>query len=184
MKSNKNSNFFKYVVGLITVLFIRLLPRPPNVEPVMSTMMPFAKRWGKYAGLLFSALAIILFDVVTGTIGYWSIMTVASYSLLGFIAGIYFTKKRNKTYHFVGFAIIGTIIYDAITGIGTGILFFNMPLSVTVAGQIPFTLYHLAGNIVLSATISPLLYKWVVKNPNLETTNVLNFFKHIVKVKQ
>lgn len=177
----KDNNLFKYFLGLITIVLIRLIPRPPNIEPVMSTMMPFAKKWGKYAGLVFAGLAIFLFDIITGTIGYWTILTVFAYSLLGFLAGIYFNKKKNKIYHYVGFSIVGTIIYDFITGIGAGVLFFNQSFSITLIGQIPFTLYHLAGNVVLAATISPLLYKWIVKNPNLETHKVIAFFKQAVK---
>jgi len=177
----KNNNMIKYFLGLITIVSIRLIPRPPNVEPIMSTMMPFAKKWGKYAGLLFAALAILLFDIITGTIGYWTILTVFAYSLLGFLAGIYFNKKKNKISHYIGFSIVGTIIYDLITGIGAGVIFFGQPLSITLIGQIPFTLYHLAGNIVLAAIVSPLLYKWVLNNPKLETHNVLAFFKHAIK---
>ena len=39
-------NFIKYLIGLFTVIALRLIPHPPNVEPIMSTMMPFSKRWG------------------------------------------------------------------------------------------------------------------------------------------
>ena len=76
--------------------------------------------------------------------------------------------------YYVGFSIVGTIIYDLITGIGIGTVFFHQSFITTLIGQIPFTLYHLGGNIVLSCVVSPLLYKWVVINPKLETKQVLN----------
>ena len=41
----KPKNFIKYLIGLLTVISLRLVPHPPNVEPIMATMMPFAKRW-------------------------------------------------------------------------------------------------------------------------------------------
>jgi hypothetical protein len=169
----KTNNFIKYLIGLITVIIMRLVPHPPNVEPVMATMMPFSKKWGWLGGSLFSILAILSYDLITGTIGVWSLMTMGAYTLVGGLSGIYFKNRENTIKNYLVFSIIGTLLYDAITGIGTGMLFFDQSFMVTFLGQIPFTLYHLAGNIFLSATVSPLLYKWVIKNPKLETRYVL-----------
>ncbi|MBN1385768.1 hypothetical protein JW968_02195 [Candidatus Woesearchaeota archaeon] len=166
-------NLAKYVIGLLTVLLLRLMPHPPNVEPIMATMMPFAKRWGWMSGLVFTSLAMLLFDLITRTIGVWSILTIGTYCLISSCAGIYLKQRENKIRYYVGFAIIGTIIYDAITGIGTGMIFFNQSFMDTLIGQIHFTLYHLAGNVLLSATLSPLLYKWALDNPNLETEAIM-----------
>lgn len=172
MKQPKN--IIKYLIGLGTVIGLRLIPHPPNVEPIMSTMMPFAKKWGWFAGFLFSLVAILSFDLITGTLGVWSLMTAGTYAVLGIAAGFYFKKRKNKIKYYVGFSVVGTLIYDAITGIGTGMLFFHQTFMVTFLGQIPFTLYHLAGNIALAAIVSPLLYKWVLKNPELEIQPVFN----------
>lgn len=170
----KSQNIIKYFIGLLTVIALRLIPHPPNVEPIMSTMMPFSKKWGWLSGMIFCLLAIISFDLLTGTLGVWSLVTAGTYALLGILAGLYFKNKENKIRYYVGFSIVGTIIYDAITGIGIGMVFFNQSFVATFMGQIPFTLYHLAGNIVLSIVVSPLLYKWVITNPKLETKQVLN----------
>ncbi len=170
----KPKNIFKYFIGLGTVIILRLMPHPPNVEPIMSTMMPFAKKWGWLAGLLFTSLAIISFDIITGTLGIWSLMTIGAYALIGALAGFYFKKKKSNVENYVVFSIFGTLVYDAITGIGTGMLFFKQSFFITFYGQIPFTLYHLAGNIILSAIVSPLLYKWVIDNPRLETQPVID----------
>ncbi len=167
-------NIIKYFIGLLTVIALRLLPHPPNIEPIMSTMMPFSKKWGWLSGMIFCLLAILSFDILTGTLGIWSLVTAGTYALLGIAAGLYLKNKKNKIIYYVGFSIVGTIIYDAITGIGTGMLFFNQSFMTTFMGQIPFTLYHLTGNIVLSSVVSPLLYKWVIINPKLETRQVLN----------
>lgn len=167
-------NIIKYTIGLLTVIALRLLPHPPNVEPIMSTMMPFSKKWGWLSGMIFCLLAIFSFDILTGTLGIWSLVTAGTYALLGISAGLYFKNKENKIRHYVGFSIIATLIYDAITGIGIGMLLFHQPFMTTFTGQIPFTLYHLGGNIVLSILVSPLLYKWVITNPKLETQQVLN----------
>lgn len=177
--TKKPKNFIKYLIGLLTVISLRIVPHPPNVEPIMSTMMPFAKRWGKLAGLSFTLLAILSFDLITGTLGVWSIMTAGTYALLGIAAGFYFKNKENKIKYYVRFSVVGTLIYDAITGIGTGMLFFKQSFMLTFMGQIPFTLYHLAGNIALAAIVSPLLYRWVLENKNLETQPVIDKVKSV-----
>jgi uncharacterized membrane protein len=167
-------NTIKYAIGLLTVIGLRLLPHPPNVEPIMSTMMPFSKKWGWLSGMIFGLLAILSFDLLTNTLGIWSLVTAGTYALLGIFAGLYLKNKENKIRYYVAFSIIATIIYDAITGIGIGMLFFNQSFITTFTGQIPFTLYHLGGNIVLSSIVSPILYKWVINNSQLETQHVLN----------
>ena len=164
----------KYIIGLLVVLGLRLMPHPPNVEPIMSTMMPFSKKWGWLSGMIFCLIAILGYDLITGTVGVWSWVTAGTYAFLGIAAGFYFKNRQNKIIHYVGFAIVGTIIYDAITGIGIGMLMFGQPFMVTFLGQIPFTVYHLLGNIVLASVVSPLLYKWVIINPKLETGWLLN----------
>lgn len=172
MKAPQNT--LKYFIGLLTVIVLRLIPHPPNVEPIMSTMMPFSKKWGWLSGMIFCILAVLIFDLMTHTLGIWSLVTAGTYALLGALAGLYLKNKNNNIAYYVGFSIVATIIYDAITGIGTGMLFFNQTFMVTFIGQIPFTLYHLGGNVVLSGILSPLLYKWVITNPQLETRQVLN----------
>jgi len=167
-------NFIKYLVGLLIVIALRLVPHPPNVEPIMSTMMPFSKKWGWLSGMIFCLLAILSFDIITGTLGVWSLMTAGTYALLGIFAGFFFKNRTSSIKNYVGFSIIATIIYDAITGIGIGMLFFDQSFMSTFTGQIPFTLYHLGGNIVLSSIVSPVLYKWVITNPEFETHQVFN----------
>jgi len=178
---NIPQNLVKYVIGLLTVIGLRLLPHPPNVEPIMSTMMPFSKKWGWLSGMFFCLAAILIFDLLTGTLGTWSLITAGTYAALGALAGVFFKTRKSNIANYVGFAIVATIIYDAITGIGMGMLLFDMPFITTLTGQIPFTLYHLGGNIVLSAVVSPILYKWVITNPRLETQNLIRRFSYGVK---
>lgn len=176
---NAFRNVLKYIIGVLTVITLRLVPHPPNIEPIMSTMMPFSKRWGWLSGIIFGLLAILTYDVITGTLGIWSLVTASSYAILGAFSGLYLKSKENKVINYLKFSIIGTIFYDAITGIGIGMVFFEQSFMTTFLGQIPFTLYHLVGNAVLSCVLSPLLYKWVLNNPNLETEYVFNKIKYI-----
>jgi len=173
----KISQILKYLIGLAVVLALRLLPHPPNVEPIMSTMMPFAKKWGWLAGAGFTLIAILGYDVITGTLGVWSLSTAGTYMFLGILAGLWFKNRESTTKNYVIFAIFGTLVYDAITGIVFGVILFDMPFWLAFTGQIPFTAYHLAGNIVLAALVSPALYKWIITNPKLELGFILNKFK-------
>lgn len=165
----------KYAIGLAFVMLLRLLPHPPNVEPITAALMPFARGWGVFSGVLFGVSAVLIYDLITGTFGTWSFFTMGAYALLGIGAGLYFryvTEHSSTAY--IGFAIIGTLFFDILTGLLPGPLFFNQPLVSALIGQIPFTLYHLAGNIVLAGVVSPLLYRWVVGNEQLETTHVVH----------
>lgn len=173
-------NLLKYIIALLTVTILRLIPHPPNVEGITATIMPFGKRFGILAGMLFGALAILSFDLITGTLGPWTIMTLSMYTLIGAASGLFLKKSDNKISNYVIFAVIATILYDAVTGIGAGVLFFNQGVIATTIAQIPFTLMHLGGNIVFAAVISPLLYRWVLDNPDLDTQNVLTACKNLV----
>jgi len=166
----------KYIIGIVLVVLLRLLPHPPNVEPITATMMPFAKKWGMIAGLAFGVLTVFSFDVITGTIGPWSLFTAGAYALFGLAAGFYFSRARSSRAQYVIFAVIGTLFYDAITGLTVGPLFFGQPFMAALVGQIPFTAYHLAGNVVLAAVLSPVIERWVVQNPKLETNRILKSF--------
>ncbi|MBR9700123.1 hypothetical protein GOV09_06715 [Candidatus Woesearchaeota archaeon] len=173
-------NIFKYLIGLVTVILLRLIPGPQNVEPIMATMMPFSKRWGWLAGLLFSVASILAYDFITGLYGPWSFFTAGTYGLLGILSGLYLKKRKSSIGNYVGFAVISTIIYDVITGFGVGMLVFKQTFMLTLLGQIPYTLIHLTGNVILAALISPVLYNWVVDNPHLETESLLKGISHFL----
>lgn len=181
MLSKLPQNFLKYIVGLITALGLRLIPHPPNVEPIMSAMMPFSKRWGWFSGMVFCFLSVMSFDLITGTLGAWSLVTAGTYTALGALSGLFFKNKESSIRNYVLFSVVGTLIYDAITGIGIGMLFFNQTFSQTFIGQIPFTVNHLMGNVLFSIVISPVLYKWVLENSNFETANVIKHLRLVVE---
>lgn len=169
----KTKNLIKYLIGILTVVTMRFIPHPPNVEPIMSTMMPFSKKWGWLSGAFFCLFSVLLFDIISGTLGVWSLMTAGTYGLIGTSSGLYFKNRESRIKNYVKFSVLATLFYDAVTGIGTGMLFFNQSFSTTFLGQIPFTIYHLAGNILLAIIVSPALYKWVVNNPNFETEKII-----------
>lgn len=165
---------FKYVIGWSIVLLSRLIPfRPPNVEPIMATIMPFSKRYGWLGGFIFGLSSIVIFDVITGKVGVWTMITGVAYGLVAVGASVFFQGRPTNRKSYVQYAIIGTIAYDALTGLTIGPLFFGQTFMSSLIGQIPFTLWHLGGNITFAAIFSPLIYNWVVDNKNLELSFVI-----------
>ncbi len=174
---NRLGTFIKYVLGWITVFAVRLIPfRAPNVEPVMATLMPFSKRFGVFGAFLFGSLSIVLFDIAVGKAGQWTVVTAITYGIVGVGSAIFFAHRESSRKNYVMFAIVGTIFYDAVTGVAMGPLLFAQPLAEAFFGQIPFTLWHLAGNIAFALVLSPALYKWVVTNPKLEGALYLKYY--------
>jgi hypothetical protein len=180
----KFRNIVKYIIGFIVCFALRLMPfRPVNVEPIMATTMPFGKRWGWLAGGFFGAASIIIFDIIHPTpgfpsLGIWTLVTALMYGLVGAAAGLYLQKqKETKIRHYVGFAVIATLAYDFITGPIMSSIIWKMPFLVALIGQIPFTLWHLGGNVVFAVLLSPSLYHWVVDNKKLELNSLLARFR-------
>jgi uncharacterized membrane protein len=165
MKEFFDRDALKYVLGFVVVFAFRLIPfRPPNVEPVMATMMPFAQRYGALSGFAFAALSILLFDIVTMHVGVWTILTALTYGIIGAAAHFYFKRREARAGNYVTFAIVGTLFYDAVTGLTIGPLLWGQSFMVALVGQIPFTLLHLAGSVTFAFFLSPLIHRWVVQN--------------------
>ncbi len=175
---NYKKNWFKFIIGFIACMLIRLIPfRPPNVEPILATQMPFSRAYGAYAGFLFAFFSILLFDVVTGHYGVWSYLTAGTYGVLGFWAYYFFKKNIPSRWDYARFAVIGTLFFDAVTGLSIGPLFFGQSFVEAFTGQIPFTLWHLLGNISFALALSPAIYSFVIKNEKLEHVSIINIFR-------
>lgn len=168
-------NLAKFIIGWLVVFGLRLLPfRPPNVEPILTTMMPFAKKFGAVGGFIFGFLSIALYDAFQGLLGQWTWITGITYGLLGIIAYFYFKNKKGTPWQYVKYAILGTLLYDAATGLTIGPLMFGQSFAEAFYGQIPFTAMHLGSNIVLAAILSPLVARWVVENEQL-TASIIKY---------
>jgi uncharacterized membrane protein len=174
---NYKKNWFKYIVGFIVCLLIRLIPfRPPNIEPILATQMPFSKAYGKFVGFTFAFLSIVVFDVISSKVGMWTFITAFAYGLLGFWASVYFKNKKNNSWNYAKFAIMGTLTFDIVTGLSIGPLFFHQPFMEALIGQIPFTGLHLLGNVSFAIVLSPLIYRFVIENKKFETESLLIIF--------
>lgn len=175
-------NWFKLALGFVVCLLIRLIPfRPPNIEPIMATVMPFGRAYGKTAGFLFAFASIVLFDCMVGKVGVWTLITGVAYGLVGFGAALYFKNKKSTAWNYTKYAIISTILFDAVTGFSIGPIFFGQSFMAAVIGQIPFTALHLLGNVSFAIVLSPALYTFVIENKKLESPRFfINFNPHHV----
>ncbi len=159
----------KYIIVFLSVFAIRLVPfRAPNVEPIMTVVMPFGKVYGGLYSFAFGFFSIVFFDSITSGFGVWTLVTALSYGALGLGANYYF-KNRSGRVNYAIYAVVATIFYDAITGLTIGPLFFHQSFMVSLIGQIPFTALHLLGNVSFAIVLSPVIEKWLVKEEKLVT---------------
>src|SRR3989344_2987669 len=169
MRFSIPSGSLKFVIGWTAVFLFRLIPfRPPNFEPILATVMPFSKRYGPLGSFLFGFLGIALYDAVTSGWGVWTLVTALAYGGLGIGAHFFFKNRDASVKNFLKVGIVGTIAYDAVTGLTIGPIFMNQPFLIALTGQVPFTLLHLAGTIVFSVCLGPAIYRWVIKSEKLE----------------
>lgn len=153
----------KYILTFLGVLLIRLIPfRAPNVEPIMTIIMPFGKVYGAIMSFSFGFFSIVIYDSITSGIGIWTLITALSYGFLGLGAQYYF-KNHSGWKNYASYAVIATIFYDVITGLTIGPLFFHQSFMMSLVGQIPFTILHLLGNVSFAIVLSPVIERWLVK---------------------
>ncbi len=156
-------NWLKYTLAFVSVLFIRLMPfRAPNVEPLLTTLMPLGKTHSKMMAFAFGFSSIIIYDSLTSGIGIWTLVTAITYGFLGLGAQIFF-KNKTGWKNYALYAVVGTIFYDALTGLTIGPLYFHQSFIASLVGQIPFTLLHLLGNVSFAIVLSPVIEKWFAK---------------------
>jgi len=157
-------HWLKYLIGWSVCILYRLSPfHIPNLEPNLSVIMPFSKKLGWFGGALFGILSMVMFDLITGKIGMWTLLTAGAYGLVGALAPI--ALKRMS---YVAYAVVGAVVFDALTGLTMGPLLFAQPFSQALIGQIPFTAMHILGNALFALAVSPLIEKYVIENRKLE----------------
>lgn len=180
---DKKINRVTFSLGFVGCLLLRLIPfRIPNVESIMAVQMPFSKVYGGLVGFLFGVLSIVSYDLLTGTVGVWTLVTATAYGVVGFFAGKFFQKREVSNKNIVAFSVLGTLFYDAFTGLTVGPIIFHQSFVGAFVGQIPFTVLHLLGNVSFSLLISPIMTKYLVHKRHPRTSNertpLLAIIKH------
>jgi hypothetical protein len=116
---------------------------------------------------------MISFDVITGMVGPWTIVTSLTYAGLGLLFyKVLRSKNARKTKvglkKYLGCGITGVLIFDVITGVLAGPLMFGMSFELALLGQIPFTLLHLASACGFIVLITPLLDRHLIDSANFD----------------
>ncbi len=174
-KTIGEKNYFKFFLALVLCLLVRLIPfRAPNVEPILATTMPLGRAYGAFFGFFFAVLSILLYDLLTHTIGMQTIFTAVAYGMLGWWSASYLKKHKADALSYVRFAIYGTLFYDALTGLTVGPIFFHQSFLGSLIGQIPFTALHLTGNIIFAFILSPAIFNFLIKKKKKKTTLIVN----------
>lgn len=158
-------NYFKYITLFIVALVVRLLPfRAPNVEPIMAMQMPLAKVYGSLQAFIFGFMSIVIYDQFTAGLGVWTWIAAFAYGLVGIGSSLYFKNRSSSWKNYALYAVVGTIAFDAVTGLTLGPLFFGQSFTVALIGQIPFTVLHLLSNVSFAIVLSPIIARWVVSS--------------------
>jgi hypothetical protein len=177
MESHENYSKYspKFFLALVLCLLVRLIPlRAPNIEPILATTMPMSRAYGRFMGFSFAVLSILLYDALTHTLGVQTLFTVSAYGVLGAWAASYFKDKKGVAMDYVRFAIIGTLFFDAATGLTVGPIFFHQSFFSSLVGQIPFTALHLLGNVIFAYVLSPGIYNFLVKKRKKESAELIS----------
>jgi uncharacterized membrane protein YuzA (DUF378 family) len=154
----------KFIFLLFATIAARFVQMPcPNIEPVMATLLPASKTFGKYAGFFYGFIAIAAFDFATGRLGLWTLYTAIAYAVIGYAAAKYFSNRKATRFGFAKFAVVGTLFYDLVTSLAFGWQ-FHQTIEMTLIGQIPFTAYHLLGNVAFAFFVSPAIFSVLSEN--------------------
>lgn len=183
MYRNPANGSVKFVLAFCLSMVLRMLPfRPWNVEPILSVTMPFARAYGPVASFLFAFLSMALFDVIAGQVGMWTAVTSLTYGVVA-IGAHYWSRMgwRRPILGYISYALVGTLFFDLVT-MTSGPLFHGQPWGEALLGQVPFTLSHLLGNLALALTLTPLLDRYIVREPRLDVDAL--FASWDVKVEQ
>ncbi len=164
---NFNSSI-KFAFVLLVAIALRFIPHPPNVEPILTSLVPFGKKVSTLMLGMFGFLAIIVYDAANGQVGPWTIFTATAYLLVAVGYSLFIKKFKNPgAIKLASFAIVATLFYDITTMFAFGKI-FSYPLPILITGQIPFTLLHIASNVFGVLVISPLISKYIVENPSID----------------
>lgn len=174
---NHAKNALTFIGGLVLTNLYRLLRFFPNNDPVMGFALPIARNQKWWQAFLFPALAMVTFDLLTAKIGAWTLVTAGVYGALGILFHLYFKKKTNVglgTY--AKLSIVGVLIFDLVTGPVLTSYLFKIPFGLTLIGQIPFTLLHLASAVTITLVLAPILDSSLRKTPMEIKNKIKNRF--------
>ncbi|PIN98885.1 MAG: hypothetical protein COT90_02190 [Candidatus Diapherotrites archaeon CG10_big_fil_rev_8_21_14_0_10_31_34] len=163
----------KYFLSILFCNAFRLLKFIPNNDPIMGCLLPYSRQDKWWASALFAFITMVSFDLITGMVGIWTLVTALTYAGLGILFHqIYKNKKKINLKTYLGSGILGVLIFDFITGPIMSSWMFQMPFETAFIGQIPFTLLHLASVGIFIIILTPLLDLHLINSKQMEDHKV------------
>lgn len=149
-------------LGLAASSLLRFASLFPNNDPIMAIAMPYAKHKKRWMAIGFPILAMSLFDCLSAEVGVWTIVTAATYGLLGVGFSVLYGRRaargrRIGPLTFLVSGVAGVLVFDFITGPIMSSVLFRITFTQAFVGQIPFTLWHLASVSAYALVISPVI---------------------------
>lgn len=155
------------LTGLNVAARVVLAGGPPNVKPVAFLCLIAGIIGGAATGFVVASLSMLISDIYFGA-GYWTIINSASMGVIGFLAGLLWSRRANlpRAELAVGGFLL-TAIYDVATSVipawifgyswWVAILMLYVPFLVGFAVVYPFGFVHELTTAVLMVAIGPTL---------------------------
>lgn len=135
-------------IAVIARLALKTVDFIPSVEPIIPLAVIAGFTISAEAGFAVGALGFIISNLfLDAGFGYWTILQALGAGLAGVLPA-YIKKKKKNTDAIVGFAIVGTVIYE---------FFVNMPDGMIFV--MPFSAIHIISSIVLSFLFAS-MFSW------------------------
>lgn len=171
---------FKYLFGAILTNFYRFFRIFPNSDPIMGFALPAAKNEPWWKGALFAFVVMFSFDILTGHLGLWTIVTSLTYAAVILLFHFFLKNKKSTMKLFLGSGAVAVLIFDFITGPVMSSFMFGQSFIVTLIMQIPFTLLHIVSVSFSILIISPFLDPQLNKEMSRHVYSVKNLAKNLV----
>jgi hypothetical protein len=140
---------------------------PPNVKPFVFICLAAGIIGGAATGFVVGSLSMLISDIYFGA-GYWTIINSASMGVIGFLAGLLWSRRANlqRAELAVGGFLL-TAMYDVATSVisawifgyswWVSILMLYVPFLVGFGVAYPFGFVHELTTAVLMVAIGPTL---------------------------
>ncbi len=145
------------VLGRIAFQFV------PSVEPVLPFAVLAALVWGPREGFVLGGSAYVISNFfIWGLQGPWTVFQAAGAALAGGLAGMAGPRTHPKPLDLAIWSVVGTLVFEAVVNVGgalsgTALLLGVLSLPLYFLTSLPFSLIHIASNLVFARLLSPLL---------------------------
>ena len=148
------------ILLLVAVLGRLVLYGFPSVKPVIPIIVFAALTLGLRQGILMGVAVFFLTNlVIDGMTGYgfgsWTIHQIIGGALAAYAAVLVVGKKEVTALELITATVVGTLVFEVVVNIG-GAGGFSLDYFL---GSLPFSVAHLAGNLLFAVILAGFLPK-------------------------